>query len=303
MRARIRWLVAGLMMLAAATTGAEEGATNAPAADAPVPAEKPAAEVAPALAVPPAAAVLDVPAAPAASRTNAWLRWLHDHVELELRLSCFGLTENTRREYDAAGTFKGGFLGSIDRLVEEQSYVPLPVLRVYPVRWLGLEAGLEQLQVETRTFYDDHTDGTFRLLGPSVLLVGRWPNASRFTPFAAGGVVIYWAEFEMEGAWHHGFNSYAAYDEWRADGAPPYPNAGYERNIVADDLAVAYLVQAGVQVRLTRHWWLEGGARYVWLDLDAHYWLSFYGVPFEDHGTYNFPLDYLAGYAGLVCAF
>ena len=232
-----------------------------------------------------------------------WWQWFKERVQAGFRISYFQLLDNTRRKMAPDGTFAGGFLGSIDRLEEDQSLWPMPVLGLYPLPWLGLELSWDVMEVRALTYFDDHSDGKFNLSGPSLLLVARWPEAGLFAPYAGLGFIFFSADFDMSDPWHHGFKSDEAYKEWRAAGSPPWPNQGYQRNIECDDSAVAVLLQAGCQLRCHRHVVVDVGLRYAWLDLDAHYWLSFYGEKFEDYGTFSFPLSFWSGYVGVSYLF
>ena len=74
------------------------------------------------------------------------------------------------------------------------------------------------------------------------------------------------------------------------------------RNISISDETATFLA-GGCSVRLADHWSLDVQARYLMLDVDAHYTLSFHGTVRDDRGFYTFPLDSWTYQLGLKYTF
>jgi opacity protein-like surface antigen len=251
-------------------------------------------------------------AAPAMAETensydSDWCnQFLANRLEVGLRWTYFSLTDPKK---------DSGFLGSIDELEEDQVSNPYPYLRYYFTKYLGLEVGYDQLRAITRknttppTDFPDYkkskdSDGTLNLEGPVLELLARYPNNSRFTPYAGVGVIFYSAEFEMESWWHNGFDSYydPSLQEWIDAGKPEWPNGGYRRTISLSD-TTAYLVSGGCAVKIWQQIEIDAEVRYTQADADAHYALSYYGNVVDDRGTSNFPLDNTAWQVSLKYVF
>jgi opacity protein-like surface antigen len=234
--------------------------------------------------------------------------FLANRLEIGFRMTYFSLTDPKK---------DSGFLGSINELEEDQVSTPYPYLRYYFTKYVGLEVGYDQLRAITRKSttapadFPDYkkskdSDGALNLEGPVLELLARYPNSSRFTPYAGAGVIFYSAEFEMESWWHNGFQAYfdPDYQTWVEEGKPEWPNGGYRRTITLSD-TTAYLVSGGCAVKIWRGIEIDAEVRYVQADADAHYTLSHYGNidPNGDFGTFNFPLDNTAYQMSLKYSF
>jgi hypothetical protein len=238
------------------------------------------------------------------ARSGSASRFLSERIELGLGLTYTQLRQTTRRDYNEAGEFTGGFLGSIDRLHVEQSCVLAPLLRVKWNEHVGIQIGYTAFGAKTATFWDGHSDGSFRLSGPTFELYARSKSASDFSPYAAVGVAVLSAGFRHDELWHNGFSprNPQAYRDWVAEGRPTWPNNGYRRTIVAED-AVAVLLSGGCMYRMTDKWLIDFSARYMKVDIDANYYLSSYGSITQDRGVYSIPMSNVSLTLSLVYDF
>jgi outer membrane protein W len=220
---------------------------------------------------------------------------IFSRVEIGLRSSHFGLRDDSERHYDAQGEIIEGYLGSITELEPQQDYFPSMYANVRFSEWLALQVGFERFELRTGRFWDDDTDGSFEFNGPSLTAQVRYPNTTRFTPYAGAGLALLDVDFAMIGWWHNGFggaDAHENYRAWRASGSPRWPNGGYQRNLkVEDDFAIKPVFQVGCLCRLTEHFSLDLDWRYMSLDSELEYTLSRYGDVFDDRGTSSFPME------------
>ncbi len=187
-------------------------------------------------------------------------------LEIGLRSSHFEVLDSTRGGSDPH------FLGSIDNLIEQQDYMPVPYMNVrFGAHWaLGL--GYDDFDVKTWSLPDGageigHTDGTIEIAGPTLSVQWRYPNESRYTPFAEASLLIYRAFFD-------------ALPEWR--------DARGDKNshILELDDDNGYRLGIGCDIRLAEDWALVLTWERTFLEVDVAYYL--YGRV-RERGT--FPLD------------
>lgn len=228
------------------------------------------------------------------SRSDKLRSFIEDHVEVGLELSYFKLQTTTKREFDETGRFTGGFLGSIDKLHAKQHKRPIPFLRLHVNRFSGIQLGYTFLNAKTSTYYG-HSDGTFRLRGLTMEMFARHRFESGFAPYVAVGLAHLNAKFDHSELWHNGFspNNPQPYRHWVSAGRPQWPNNGYQRTIALSD-TMAWTLSGGCAYYLYPNWVANVGIRYMATDVDANYYLSWYGGSRRDQGTYKFPLDNLA---------
>ena len=208
------------------------------------------------------------------SSTPAWIK---DHVEVGTRITYFMLRDDHR-------DFFGGnrFYGSINDLDVKQQYLPIKVFVAYKFNpYFGVELSLEQLDVETwsRNPQDGNswTDGTINLIGPIASVYARYPNATRFTPYAGLGLGYFFADFDYNAAWHH-----------PAD-VQNYDPTFYQEFQLDDSLG--WLVYGGVTANLTERWALDLQVRYMKLDVDGITLSSRGGSPYYENGSFTFPMS------------
>jgi hypothetical protein len=245
---------------------------------------------------------------PPPEEPSPFWQYVHGRVELGLRLTRFSLDTPTSGYFDEFGVYQNSFLGSINKLEEEQTSLPYPWLRYFPIPYAGVEVGYDRLRAITRkwTNPDDpnDSDGTLNLQGPQFTLLGRYPNQTWFTPYAGLGLVLYGSDFENEDWWHNGFGSYddPNYAAWLAAGRPEWPNGGYQRTITISD-TTAYFGTLGCAMHVWKGLEVDVQWRKLRADVDAHYTLSFFGTARDDRGWYVFPLDHSAWQASVKYAF
>lgn len=218
-----------------------------------------------------------------------------DRVEVGFRVSHFWLIEDSERHYNAEGTFTGGYLGSISELKTEQDYSPTLYANIYILDWLAIQLGYERFSAKTVTYWDGHSDGTFDFNGPSLTAQFSYQNTTDFTPYVGLGITILDAKFVEAGWWHHGFggtDAQANYQNWVASGSPAWPNGGYERNLeIKDDLIFEPIIQAGCLWRFAKYAQVDFDLRYVSLDSELDYSLSWYGSSTQNRGASKFPME------------
>ena len=207
------------------------------------------------------------------------LELLKDRVSLGFRVEEVKL-QNNRDHY----------IGSINRLEECQNYDPrlfmdVTLLRYWNIDW-NAEITWTQLSLKTITT-DGHTDGTLKLLGPVMTLNASYPNNTRFTPYGGLGAVYFCSTDVSEGWWHYGFDPRreggnaqveAAYQRWRAQGSPEWPNGGYTRTFKLDR-TWGPVYDLGLNVKLYKDFEADLMARYTHAVIDNTYVLAFYDAP------------------------
>lgn len=271
-----------------------------------------------AIAAPPPAVVLPPVVAPERKRdetlfdTATWPVWaengwvatsdvLHDHLRVGLRYRRVNPTDGKR-------TAENSFLGSITELETLDDYDPITWLTF---EWLAtpytaIRFNMDQLRSRTRTTSDDnHSDGDMNLLGPELMLIGRLPNESRFTPSVGIGYAWFQSNFEHNPMWYNGFggdNRKADYDAWVAAGSPPWPNRGYRREIILDD-TTALILMAALELRITKHLDLNLFVQHMEVqEVGVTYNLSFGGNVFETTAA-KFPMSNVGYGAGVRWTF
>lgn len=129
-----------------------------------------------------------------------------DNLELGVRISQFKFTDDERITYDENGNANGYALGiSTYRLEELQDYVPTLYANYKFTPYVSLLISWEYLKGRAWTLdkADPHYDGDVTLHGPSLQILGRYPNETVFTPYAGVGIVRFWADFEEEKSWYN----------------------------------------------------------------------------------------------------
>ena len=206
-----------------------------------------------------------------------------DRVRVGTRSVSISLGEDSRKY----------FLGSIDRLEEEQDRAPLGLYaQWFFLRYVGVE--LTWHKVEAATFTeseDEHSDGTVKADGPVLFLIGRLPLAdldwsapdwvSRITPYAGVGLGFFSSAFDQPVWWSYG---YPTYDEWVALGSPVEERRRNTRRIeVGDDTAVVWTL--GAKIDVARGWDVELGLRIVDVQIDAEFFYPFDAL--RDSGSFD----------------
>lgn len=246
----------------------------------------------------------------------AWEEWILNinslfagRVEAGLRLINQRFTDNHSRS----------FIGSVDYLPERHpEWHPLLFINLLMQPWLGAELSLNnRLGAATITTADGHSDGKVCVKGPALSLFVR----KHSTPFiydrhlplriqAGAGIAFMKSSFKYEGWWHHGFplddsdwrESREMYQEWLEDGAPEWPNQGYQRWMDVDN-DNALFIDASLITQVAENLWLELYLRRMWIELDVTHRMTFGGIPHRAPVKGNLPLDNYAFGLGLRYAF
>jgi opacity protein-like surface antigen len=223
--------------------------------------------------------------------------WLADHVQIGTRITRFNLMTTSR-----TGNGKS-FLGSIQELDAVQDYWPTKIYAdVYPIRYLGIELTWDEARARTGAWsypdYPYHSDGDFVISGPIVSLIGRYPNSTKFTPYAGVGIAFLHAKFLPTAWWHGGFSSPGA---WEAAGSPDEIVMPVIRNIDVNSVNATVYV-AGCDYSVTDNLLAGVYVRYMEVSLDASFSEEVSGtvVPL---GTYSIPMDNIAYGLGVSYAF
>ncbi len=224
--------------------------------------------------------------------TDGFTNFLEHHIEVGFQISGFRLKEPKRREFNVDGQFTGGFLGSIDRLNEQQRLVPTPFLRLKFHEYGGIHVGYTAVRARTTTYWDGHSDGTFDLGGPTFELFVRYKLPNDFAPYAAIGIALLSANFKHDELWHNGFSpaNPQAYRDWVGAGRPAWPNGGYKRTIRVGN-TTAWMLSGGCAYYLTEHWVVDLGIQYTAAEVEANYYLSWYDTIRRDQGDFTIPMD------------
>ncbi|MDP6631470.1 MAG: hypothetical protein QGH42_03710 [Kiritimatiellia bacterium] len=187
-------------------------------------------------------------------------------LEIGLRSSCFELRDSRR----GAGRH---YLGSLDELIEETDYLPLPFVNIRFGSYWALGLGYDAFRIKTWSRSDSgggeigHSDGTIDVSGPSVSAQFCLPNRTRYTPFVEASLLLYNTSFDH-------------LDSWR--------NARGDANSHVLDIhdENGFRLGLGCAISLAKDWSLVLTAERTYLEVDAIYYL--YGRLAD---TTTFPLD------------
>lgn len=230
---------------------------------------------------------------------------LSGQVEVGTRITGFRLLTKTR----------GSFLGSIDSLDAKGDNIPnkLFVDWYFTPRY-GIEVTWDRVEAATITTDDGHCDGSIVLAGPIITVFERRRidmmirgRALTLTPYAGMGLAILNGSFEHTGWWHHGFSADTwqdaerSYNEWVAEGSPPWPNDGYQRTMNFDD-TMGFVLTAGCAAEVAEKLSIDLYLRYMDVDVDDEYTLSSYGEVFQTEKV-TFPMSNYAFGLGVRYAF
>lgn len=239
--------------------------------------------------------VLGTPGETAGKTQDFYETYLRGRLELGTRISTSILTDS---EADGDGTF----LGTIYELDEEQDYTPNRFFaRYYFTRHFGLELAYDSIEAETvapSEYTGTKSDGDVSLAGPTLSFVGRYPNPSRFTPYAFIGVGFYSGDFDESNDWALGY--YDPY-EYAAMGSPSTAYNGVTRVMDVDD-AIGFLFGAGFAYEFTDHLAFDLSFQYTAVEADATFYRYQYGsLTLTRDGS--FPLDNVELRAGVTFQF
>lgn len=238
------------------------------------------------------------------AETSRTMAFAQQHLEIGVGITYTRLRETTRREFDEEGVFTGGFLGSIDKLHVEQENMLTPIIRLKWNEYFGLQIGYTSFAARTTTFWDGHTDGNFKLSGPTFEVYARARPMSGFAPYASVGVAVLNGNFQHDELWHNGFSprNPEAYRGWVNAGRPAWPNGGYRRNIDLSN-TTALLISGGCVYHISENWMIDLSVQYMSVDVDADFYLSWYDSNRRDQGSYTIPMSNVSTTLGIVYRF
>ena len=173
--------------------------------------------------------------------------WTAGRLDLGLRYVYVSLKDDNR------GIGEGrNFLGSINKLEEDQNDYPFPYVSYLVCRYFAVVLSYDELRAKTITKEDGHTDGTYEMTGPTLSGAFRMELCSRATALIEAGVAFYSGDFDHDPVWR---------------------SVGNDRLMVIDDANGAF-VSAGVDVALCKDWSAELAWRYMDLDVGDKYYLN-----------------------------
>jgi len=138
-------------------------------------------------------------------------QWVAKHLSVGLHVTRFWL-EETRRPTDHGydnTNIQGNFLGSLWGIDEKQHYFPNPFVEYRFVSSFGLGVAYDQSRARTLDWGNAEQtitsgDGDLEIRGLQFYVLGRYPNKTRFAPFANAGFGRYHATFYETAEWKAG---------------------------------------------------------------------------------------------------
>ncbi len=141
-------------------------------------------------------------------RDNFMPEWMKDRIEIGARVHYFSLkdTRRTIRGRYENTNVRGNFVGSVWGLDEIQDYVPRLFANVMMNSYFGVGMTYDMIAAETVDWGDLEksfrtTDGDLKTWAPILYLLVKWPNETRFEPFAELGSARYFARFKEDPVW------------------------------------------------------------------------------------------------------
>ena len=200
------------------------------------------------------------------------------------RITYFWLRDRKRDFQAGIGATPGSFYGSINQLDAQQNYLPLKIFVDYKFSpYCGVELMYDQLRADAITQIDGHSDGTINLIGPIASIIGRYPNATRLTPYAGLGVAYFFAKFDENPRWSE----------------PPGRN--FRQTFELDNTA-GWIVCGGCDVKISGPWSADLFLRYTEVDVSGIHWLN--GQENNIGGRHpDFPLSNIAAGMGVRYSF
>lgn len=197
-----------------------------------------------------------------------------EKLEIGLRISHFSLLDgDEKRSFDEQGDLVGGYvpgisLGSLD---EEQDYLPTIYAKYHFTDYVAVMVAWERLEASALTIEDTpRSDGDLELGGPSIQILGKFPNESIFTPYAGGGFTYMFGDFANE---------------------PSFFDNG--RRVINADDTLGLMLTAGCSAQVAEQATLDFGLSYLNAETDATF--DFEG---QRSNEWKFPVDSLIFFFG-----
>jgi outer membrane protein W len=224
-------------------------------------------------------------------------KYVAGHLQIGTRFVFRKLTDDdSGHQGESYGS--GTFLGTIYGLDDIQNYFPVYLYVQYLFnKYVGLELAYDQMEAETKAMglysgqsYSDlangrvKTDGDVSLYGPTLSIVGRYPNSSSFTPFVGIGLGFFFAEFDSTSEW-----------EYRSSG---------DHHVMNLDDQIALQLTAGTDWEFRKQWSLNASVQYTSVTVDAAFdSYDSSGAKTQSTQTGEFPLDNIAFRLGIAYSF
>jgi len=169
-------------------------------------------------------------------------------------------------------------------------------------QYFGVELAYESIEAETVAtsigYSTIKSDGDVFLEGPTLSLVGRYPNQTRFTPYLSVGVGYFFGDFDEAAHWALGYSDPSVYE---ALGSPSTTYDGKTREMNIDD-EIGLVMAAGCAYQMTDRLSLDLSLSYTAVEADATFIGYVDGIQaLEQDGS--FPLDNIALRAGISFSF
>ena len=195
----------------------------------------------------------------------------------------------------------GTFLGTIYALEESQNLLPnKPFIACSLTQYISIELAFDQEEAKTLAASGsiDKSDGSLTLEGPTLTLIGKYPNSSPLTPYLGVGIGIFAADFQESAHWALGYPNETTYT---ALGSPSTLYNNRSRQIDVENVN-ALLMTIGTMYRIQPKWYIDLSAQYFKTDVDA----TFYGYTnavLDTQQVGAFPMDNVSIRLGLAYQF
>ena len=191
----------------------------------------------------------------------------------------------------------GTFLGTIYALDESQNSAPIRPFISYDIsKYFSLELAYDYQKAKTLSASGtvDKSDGDIIMQGPTLSVLGRYPNPTAFTPYLGAGIGFYSADFDESAHWALGYPNEVTYTSL---GSPSTLFNGRSRYMDMDSAAVL-LISAGTACALSPSWFLDLSVQYFRQDIDATFYGYTNGV-LDTEVRGSFPMDNLSLRVGI----
>ncbi len=215
--------------------------------------------------------------------------YIQNRLEIGTRISYRFLTnKDSGHKYGSYGT--GTYLGTIYALDEKQNYCPNKFfVKYFFTQYLGFKVAYDSIKAKTLSWSTSknsiETDGDVILSGPTIALIAKYPNRTRFTPYADLGLGFFHGDFDREPTW--------AYTDWGS--------ADRNRYMLVDD-TTAVFVDAGVTYQIYQNWYIDGSIEYMHADADATF-KGYTNTTLDTVQTGHYPLNNISLNLGLGYSF
>lgn len=227
-------------------------------------------------------------------------RWVKDRLLIGTR-SAYRILTNEDSGHRGGTYGSGTFLGTIYALDESQDLSPFkPFIAYNLTKYISVELAFDQEEADTVAASGsvDKSDGSITLEGPTLTLIGKYPNSSLFTPYLGVGIGFFAADFKESAHWALGYPNEKTYI---ALGSPSTLYNDRNRRMEVDNVNTLVMC-IGTMYRFQPNWHIDLSAQYFKTDVDA----TFYGYTdgvLDTQLDGAFPMDNVSIRLGLVYQF